>query len=128
MIQDNITFLEDRSSRGQVEVIGTYEISESILVKEEMLREVGSDIKKEIKSRLTEGLHCTITADALDVPFVKKLYKGERLKDIVIDALARREMDLRMNLAARQLEKSDYEEVNFLGELIYQLRTMKDSE
>ena len=124
MIKDNVSFTTMESGFDQIELIGTYELNTSLLIREAMWRSGGKEIIDEAKELITEQLRKVIVADMLDVPFLKLLYKNDAMKHIVIDALDRRSWDIRNHIVEKS-PKKDYEEMHILEEIIYKLRTLE---
>ena len=128
MIKDNIHFTTIESGFDQIELVGTYEVSTSLLIREAMWRSGGKEIMNEAKELITDQLRKFIVADMLDVPFLKLLYKSDAVKNVVIDALDRRAHDMRMNMEPGILDKPKYEELKILELIIYDLRTLNEKE
>lgn len=127
MIKDNIHFTTIESRFDQIELIGTYELSSSLLIKDIMWRQGGKRVADEAKDMISDQLRKVITADMMDVPFLRYLYKDDAMKEIVIEALDRRAFDMRTNIVPKS-PKKDYEIVKALEHIIYTLRTNKGIE
>ena len=128
MIKDNVHFKTSESGFDQIELVGTYELGTSLLISEVEWRQNRAQIEPEAKQLITENLRRVITADMLDIPFLKLLYKNDALLYLVVDTLDRRAYDMRMNMIPGVLGKERYEELKMLELLIYDLRTFKETE
>ena len=122
MFIDNTNFTTKESNFHNIELIGTYSASASLLIKDTFWREGGEELMKEAKELISDQLRKTITADMYDVPFLKLLYRNDSAKEVIIEALNRQAWNIRNNIHVKT-QKKEMEELKLLEDVIYQLRT-----
>jgi len=125
MIKDNMVFTQAERPLNRTEIIGTYGVEASLFISDMELDSGGLQMREEVKEILTDQCRKVITADVLDVPFLKLLYKNDAMKQLVIDALDIRAFDLRNRIVPKS-DGKEYEDVKMLDELIYKLRILLD--